>query len=66
MKTSDTRILRERKARIEDRLDTPQEWRMDPVIERGNVRFEVAYASWWAKVGPSLVWDEGKRRFVRK
>ena len=42
MKTHDTQRMADRKARLDARLGGYQEWRLDPVIEGTNIRYEVA------------------------
>jgi len=40
--THDTQRMADRKARIDARLGGFQEWRLDPMIEGANVRYEVS------------------------
>ncbi len=42
MKTHDTQRMADRKARIDERLGGFQEWRLHPMTEGANVRYEVA------------------------
>ena len=42
MKAKDRRVLSERKARIDERLNSPPEWRLRPMIGGANVSYEVA------------------------